>query len=331
MLWLQFLVCTFFIIVSGSRLTIYADTISKKTKFSAGLMGILILAFITSCPELVTSLSSIKVVNAPDLAAGDLLGACMFNILTIAALGVLSGRGSLLNRQGRGNIITAILAILMLLIIIGSIGLRHFNGLSLGMLNIGIGSILLGLIYIIGIMIIARAETNATESNAKEKVAKLLIIKMIISAAIIIISSVWLARIGKAIAISHRWSEVYVGVLFLAFATTMPEFVVSFTALKQKSVHMATGNLLGSNLFNLFIIFILDVSLCKGGFFSYISRLNVLPAFLAIILTTITLTAMLMKTEQKRIFRYFSWDSATAIIVFLAGHYLLYSLVRIFK
>ena len=331
MLWLQFFICVLLIIISGSRITVYADTISKKTNFSAGLMGILVLAFITSCPELVTSLSSIKVVDAPDLAAGDLVGACMFNILTIAILGALSGKGSLLEKQCKGNITTIILTVLMLLITMGSIILWHFNGLALGVWNIGIGSILIGATYIIGIGFISRHEVNSVEPGVKEKVAPSLIIKMIMAAAVIIFSGVWLAHIGKAITISYHLSEVYVGVLLLAFATTMPEFVVSFTALRRNSIHMATGNLLGSNLFNLFIIFILDASLRKGEFFSYISKSNILPTFFAIILTLITLAAMLKKGKRKKVFRYFSWDSAMVIGVFLTAHLLIFNLVRILK
>lgn len=294
-------------------------------------MGVLFLAFITSCPEIVTSLGSITVVYAPDLATGDLLGAVIINIFVIALLGILCRKGSILVEQSRVNIFAAALTILMLLVIIGFISLRHFSNLQLGILNVGFGSILLGLIYIIGIAIIYRQEIDTAKLNTKGNIAISLKIKFFIAAAIIIISGLWLANIGKKIADFYSWNEMYVGVLLIAFATTMPEFVVSLTALKRNSVYMAAGNLLGSNFFNLFIIAILDSVFRKGEFFSYISRLNVFPALLAMILTAIAMGAMLKKPAKGAILARFPWDSAIIIAVFLVGHYLIFNLVYTIK
>ena len=337
MLWVKFAICFFLIIVSGYKLSSYADIISKAGRFSASLMGILILAFITSCPELVVSLTSITTVNAPDLAMGDLLGADVFNIFAIALLGIICGRGSILmtstgpSGQSRSNILSAALTAVMLFVVIGFIILSHIFSFRLEIFNISLGSILLAVIYILGCTFIYKHEAHIAKPETKEKIAKPLIIKFIISALIIIGSGIWLAYIGKEITDFYNWNEMYVGVLLLAFATTTPEFIVSLTALKRNSVYMATGNLLGSNLFNLFIIFVLDASLRKGNFFSCISGLNILPASLAIILTVIAIGAMLKKPARKPGAKYFPWDSTIIITVFLAGHYLLFKLVHVLK
>lgn len=331
MLWLQFLICTSLIIISGYRLTVYADAISEKTKLSSGLMGIVILAFITSCPELVTALSSITVVGAPDLAIGDLLGADIFNILAIALLGILCGRGSILRGQNRTNIFTATLVVVMLLVITASLTLRRFTDLPLGILNIGFASILLGLIYIGGVTLIYKKELHVAKPHIKGAVTADLLLKFIMSALVIIASAVWLANIGKNISVFYHLNEMYVGVLLIAFATTMPEFVVSLTALKQNSISMATGNLLGSNIFNLFIIAILDVVLRKGEFLSYVSGMNIFPALFAIALTAIAIIAMFKKSGAKNILPHLAWDSAIIIVVFFVGHYLLFYLVSTVK
>ncbi len=331
MLWIQFIICAGFIIVSGYKLAVCADIICEKTKLSRGFMGILILAFITSCPELVTGLSSIALVNAPDLAMGDLLGANIFNILAIVILGIMCGKGSILRGQSRVNVITAVLTLLMLLVATSSITLNHLTGLSLKVRNVGFGSILLGFIYLSGMMLIYKKNGGAIRPEAREKIPGALMTRFIISAIIIVASGVWLANIGKNISVFYHLNEMYVGILLIAFATTLPEFIVSLTALKQNSVSMATGNLLGSNLFNLFIIFLLDVSFRKGSLFSYVSNLNLFPACFAFVLTAIALGAMLKKPTGKKILRYFSWDSLIIIGVFVTGHYLLFNLVNAAK
>jgi cation:H+ antiporter len=294
-------------------------------------MGVFILALITSCPELVTSLTSVTAVNAPDLAAGDLVGADMFNIFAIALLGILCGKGSILTGQSKTNIFTLALTIVMLLVIIGFISLTHFAGLRPVIFNVSLGSIIIGLIYIIWSYIIFKTGVSEEQSNSKKGITKALISKFIISAAVIITAGIWLAHIGKAIADFYGWSEMYVGVLLIAFATTMPEFVVSLTALKLNSIHMATGNLLGSNIFNLFIIVVLDIVLRRGDFFSSVSKMNIFPAALAVLLSAIAIVSMYKKPKKKLLRRYFSWDSAAIIAAFLAGHYLIFNLVRTIK
>jgi len=323
MLWIQFIICAAAIIASGYKMTVFADEISKKTGLSSGLMGMLILAFITSCPELATALSSISIVNAPDLAIGDLVGANAFNIFAIALLGVLCGKGSILRRQSKIDIFTAALAVLMLIVVIASIRL----GSIAEIFHTSLGSIIIGVLYIGGIVFIYKRETHAAPRE-REGITTALKSKFAIAALIIIASGVWLARIGKNISVAYDLNEMYVGVLLIAFATTMPEFVVSLTALKQNSISMATGNLLGSNIFNIFIITILDAFLRRGNFFTYVSGTNILVGLFAITLTVIALGAMLKKSEGGKILKFFSWDSLIIIAVFLAGHILIFNLTR---
>ena len=296
MMWLQFIICAALILIFGSRLTGYADVISKKGIFSAGLMGVLFLSVITSCPELSVSLGSVTLVNAPDLATGDLIGAVIINVFAILVLGILYRKGSILAGQKRSNILSAALTILMLGFIIGFLSLRALCGLRLGIFNIGADSIILGLIYITGISIIYRHETRMRRSAVKEKVEGLVWIKFCVSAAVIIISGFWLARIGKTIADVKGWNEMHVGLVFIAIATTLPEFVVSLTALRLNSVDMAVGNLLGSNFFNLFILFILDIFFRRGEFLSFVSLSNIYPAFFAMLLMVMLLIKMLKRS-----------------------------------
>lgn len=296
MLWAQFIICAVLILIFGSKLSGYADDISKKGAFTAGLMGVLFLAVITSCPEIATSIGSVTVVNAPDLATGDLIGAVIINTSLIGLLSVLYPKGPILTGGNRSNILIAALTILMLGFIIGFISLRTITGLKLGIFNIGIDSIILGSIYLAGMYIIYKRETDMAKPTAKEKTDTLLWVKFIISAGTIIITGFWLARTGKAIVDANDWNEMLMGLTFMAIATTMPEFVVSLSALRLNSVNMAVGNILGSNFFNLFIITILDIFFRKGEFLSFVSGSIIYPAFFAMLLISIAVSRMWKRT-----------------------------------
>ncbi len=323
MLWIQFIGCLACIIAAGSKMTVFADEISEKTGLSSGLMGAIILAAITSCPELFTSLSSISVVDAPDLAMGDLLGADAFNIFSIALIGVLCGRGSILRGQSKVSVFTAALTVLMLITVAVSVRLRGITDI----LHISLGSLILAALYLGGIFYIYKKDGRG-EARKKERITASLTVKFIAAALVIIASGVWLAKIGKSISIVYGLKETYVGVLLIAFATTTPELVVSFVALKQGSVPMAAGNLLGSNIFNLFIIVILDMALPKGNFFTYVSPFNIPVAFFAMALSAIAIPAMLKKPPGGKVLRFFTWDSLIIIGAFLAGHILLFNMAR---
>ncbi len=84
-------------------------------------------------------------------------------------------------------------------------------------------------------------------------------IKFIITAALIVLAATQLAKYGDIIAIRTRLSGMFIGVLLLAGATSLPEVLTSINSLEQNTPNLAAGNLLGSNLFNMFLLAIIDI------------------------------------------------------------------------
>ncbi len=80
LIWLQFLVCVGVIGFAGVRLSHYGDAIAALTGLSRNWIGLALIATVTSLPELVTGLSAVTVAAAPDIAVGDALGSCVFNL-----------------------------------------------------------------------------------------------------------------------------------------------------------------------------------------------------------------------------------------------------------
>jgi cation:H+ antiporter len=83
MVWLQFLACTAVIVFAGTRLTEYSDVIAEKTGLGRTWIGVVLMASVTSLPELMTGISSVVIFDLPNIAAGDVLGSCMFNSVRV--------------------------------------------------------------------------------------------------------------------------------------------------------------------------------------------------------------------------------------------------------
>ena len=74
MVWINFAIALAIIIFAGTRLARYGDAIAEKTGLGRLWIGLILLAAITSVPELATGISSVALVGDPDLAVGALFG-----------------------------------------------------------------------------------------------------------------------------------------------------------------------------------------------------------------------------------------------------------------
>jgi cation:H+ antiporter len=107
LIWLSLFVSLAVIGVAGVKLSRYGDVIAEKSGMSRGWVGLILLATVTSLPELVTGLSSVTVAQVPDIAVGDILGSCVFNLLIIVVLDFLYRKESIYTRARQGNVLSA--------------------------------------------------------------------------------------------------------------------------------------------------------------------------------------------------------------------------------
>ena len=114
MVWLQFAVCLAVIVIAGTRLSKYGDIIAEKTGLGHVWVGIVLLATVTSLPEVATGISSVAIIQKPDLAIGDLFGASLINLAIIAVIDVLYRKGPVLHLLGTGIVLATILSMLLI-------------------------------------------------------------------------------------------------------------------------------------------------------------------------------------------------------------------------
>lgn len=272
----KFIICAILIYLAGSRLSKYGDIIAEKSGLGHAWIGLVLLAAVTSLPELFNGISAVAFVGIPDLAVGNIVGACLINMAVIGVLALYQQykkQENIFLTLGRANkVILSFGMILTAIFILGAIWARTIFDITF--FGVGIYSILIFVIYFIAQRIIFISEKNREREGEElqhEKVSgNTIYLKFSFFAAVVIACGIWLPYIGEEIASTFSMGESFVGVLFLGIATTLPEMVVSVTALKY-SPAMSIGNLLGSNLFNLSLLFIDDIFYQSGSLFKVIA------------------------------------------------------------
>ena len=94
MLWIQVIICIALVIAVSSKLSQSADMVAEKSGLGRNWVGAILLAGSTSLPELATGISAVNYLDAPDLAAGGIFGSCLFNLVILAILDIITGGGS---------------------------------------------------------------------------------------------------------------------------------------------------------------------------------------------------------------------------------------------
>jgi cation:H+ antiporter len=330
LLWTGFIICTTAIVFAGMRLSKYGDIIAEKTGLGRTWIGVVLMASVTSLPELVTGISSVTFAGVPDIAAGDVLGSCVFNMLILAVLDAIYRPMPISAKAHYGHVLSAGFGILLLGIVVTALFLGEWLQ-PLGW--IGAYSIICIFVYFLAMRMIYSYEKRQILQYVKEMAVELKYQKIptrtavthyIINAVIVIIAAVFLPKIGEGIAESTGLGQTFVGNIFIAVSTSLPEVVVSVSAVKMGAVDLAIGNLFGSNIFNILILALDDLLFIKGPILSFVQMNHAVSAVSAIMMTSIAIIGLTYRTEKKRLF--LAWDSIGIVLVYIINLMLLYTL-----
>lgn len=325
--WLKFAVCVLLIGAAGPVLTRSADVISRLTGLSRSWIGLVLLATATSLPELITGVSAVTAADTPNIAVGDALGSCVFNLVMLVLLDELSRAEPMYRRIDQGHILTAGFGV----VLIGSAGaflLLSQNGLGFSVLHISAYTPFIIAIYLIAMraaFVYERRARPAPRPVADETGMTLAaaVTRYIAAGGVVVVAGVWLPFVGQELADVMGWKTTFVGTLLIAGATSVPELVVTISALRLGAVDMAIGNLLGSNLFDILILAIDDIAYGAGPLLHAVSPAHAITAFTAVIMSGIFIVAMLFKPET-RLRGTISWVSLSLLLVYLFCSYAIY-------
>jgi cation:H+ antiporter len=327
--WLQLAACLVIIGFAGVRLSRYGDIIAEKSGLSRGWVGLILLATVTSLPELVTGLSSVTVAEVPDIAVGDIMGSCVFNLLIIVLLDFLYRKESVYTRARQGNVLSAGYGIAL-------IGFAGFNLLlyrdetipSIG--HVGLYTPVILLLYLLAMRSLYRYEQEKLSEYVEDRVElhpemslKQAVRGYVLAAVAVVAAGIWLPFIAKDLAAVMAWEQSFVGTLFVAAVTSAPEVVVTVAALRMGAVDLAIGNLFGSNLFNIAILAIDDLFYRQGPLLADVSLTHATSAFSAMMMSGLAVVGLVLRPVS-RVFRTVSWISLLLLVIYLLNLWFLY-------
>ena len=331
LLWLQLAGVTIMIVTASHFLAKSADIISFKTGLGQSLIGVGLLATVTSLPELGTGVSSVTFVDSPDLAAGDAFGSNLFNLLIIGLLDIFWRRGPILTVVSTTAILVGALGI-GLIAIAASALVIHSMTTATSTWPISPVSIVLIIAFAGAMFMIFRFEQakDDVEIEANTKYAEAsgtaAAMMFLASAGVIVGSAVWLAQTGDSIAEEMGWEASFVGTQFLALSTSLPELATAVAAIRLNAPTLAISNVLGSNLFNMgFILFIDDAVFTEGVLWSNVSQIHTLTSIVAVIMTAVVIIALINRART-RPNRFWTFEAVMLIGLYVTASILVFQL-----
>ena len=253
---LIFLVVGFVLLIKGADFFVDgASSIAKQLRIPSLVIGLTIVAFGTSAPELAVSISA-ALKGSNDIAIGNVVGSNIFNLLIVVGVSAvifpLHVKKSMIKKDYPLSIIAAVL--------LGILAMDTMFGkeyMEISRID--------GIILLIGFAIFmyltvkeglrGRAESLENEEEIEVKYGLWMSILVCILGLVAIVFGGNLAVDGaKTIARIFGLSEALIGLTIVAFGTSLPELVTSIVAAKKGESDISLGNVVGSNIFNIFLI-----------------------------------------------------------------------------
>lgn len=321
-----FLFCALVIFFAGRKLAYYGDLLADVTGIGKGWIGIILMASVTSLPELMVGISSVSIVGSADLAVGDIIGSCAFNLGILAMLDAFTPKKiPLFGIASQTHILNAGLGIILITLVGLTMFIPHHVAITPW---IALSSVIFIIVYLISIRIIYYNEQNHSENDPQQIIPnnipskKSILKNYIIFSLLIIIAALALPFFAEHIAEMTGLKKSFVGTFFLAVSTSLPEIAVSIAAVRMGSIDMAVGNLLGSNIFNIMILAIDDLFYIKGLLLKDASSSHLISILSTIIMSALVVIGLSYHAKGKRFF--LAWDAVLIFIIYIINLILLF-------
>jgi cation:H+ antiporter len=322
MIWVQFLATALVIVFAGARLARYGDMLGEKTGLGRSWIGVVLLAATTSLPELFTGFGATALASLPDIAVGDVLGSCMFNLLILSFMDAVQPE-PLSTRAHQGHA----LSIAFGLVLIGLAGLGLLGSPQLPALGwIGLYTPAIIAVYLLGMRLIFTHEQHRRLREVEEVAEKLqyadiplrrAVLHYSVAALLVVGAALWLPRLGAELARRTGLGEAFVGSLFIAITTSLPEIVVSLSAVRIGAIDLGIANVLGSNLFNLLILGLDDVFYRPGPLLAAADASHGVTVLAVVTMKALFLIGLTYRVMTKRFA--VGWDTGAIAAVYVAA------------
>lgn len=317
---------------AGARLPRLAAAIGHRAGVGEAFAGMLLLSGITSLPELATT-SSAAAFDAPALATNNVLGSAAFNVLLLAIADMIFGRGALTAAIAKPA--TLLQGVLGMILLGAAAALATVGDVALWGFGAGSAVLFAGCVGAMGLA--AGYESRATwtvldppggdDDEAEERAPgrlPSLALRLAGLALLILAAGVMLSQSADSIAERTGLGDGLVGLVLLAGATSLPELTAITAAVRGGHYELAVGDIFGANLFNVAMLFLIDLIAPGPPVLETAGRFEAVAAMLALLLTGLFVVGLLERADRSLL--RMGYDSLAALLLYGGGIAVLASL-----
>ena len=326
------IVAALIVIFSGVKLTKDGDELGRLLKLSRSWVGVVVLAMMTSLPELVVTASAQWVANSPGIVLGNVCGSNLFNLAILAIIDIYEGPGALTSKVSRRMIKPTLAGMAIMGVAVGGFLLGGGNEAKTitSFLAAWWPSVGIVLVYAFVALKPEREEQAPIVAEGKEdapcepegSLAKTGL-RFACFALLLVVGGVILIKMANALIktplqfgeTTIKLQESMVASVGVALVSSLPELVVCLTAVRMGAVELALGNILGSNMFNMILLPVGQSLRPFDAFWNKAELTHGMILGVAIVLCMV-LTVGIKQREKKSLLR-MGWD--TIVVALLAG------------
>lgn len=285
----------------GALLAKYGDVLATLTGWGRLFVGSILVAVATSLPELSTNISAVGLpVPNPELALGNVFGANMVNMFTLAMVALLFGGKRFLQRVAPEQGYLIVLAAIMTGLGVLFAGIR----LEVGLGQIGLSSLVLLVVYVVGMRVVyvkRPQEAGGVQEEAPDMTLGRAWFMFGLVSAGVIAAGFFLAFSVDRIADITGVASSTLGILAVSVVTTMPEAATTIAAARMGAADLGVGNIYGSCVFNITILAFADPFYRQGIIVNQADPAHFVAGGIAIVLILVGLVLILQRNRIHRL------------------------------
>lgn len=322
---------------AGTRVAEYADAIARRTGLGHAAAGLLLLAGITSLPEIAVTVTASATGN-PQLAVNNLLGSVAMQVAILAVADAVIGEDALTAVIPNPVVMTQIALNVLVLSLVGAAVVAG----DWGLFGVGVWSCLLLVVYVGSIWLLSKAEGRRTwvidpahrpprrvrkkedaEEDSRQPLWRL-VLKTAAGALAILAAGFLLSKTGEAIAAQTGLGQSLGGYLLVAISTSLPEVSTVIASVKLGRYVMAVSDIFGTNLFNGGLVFVVDAVYRGGPVLNEVGSFTAFAALLGVLVSALFLLGLLERRDRTLL--RMGYDSFAVLGVYLVGVAVLFRL-----
>jgi cation:H+ antiporter len=240
----------------------------------------------------------------------------VFNLLFLVVVDALQHRQPIYHRASPTHLLSAAFGVVMLAFVAMSL---LTGAAAPAVLHVGVYSPGLLVLYLLALRSLhahERAATAAAVRGVSRIDAQREWRRFAIAALVVVAAGSWLPEVADRLASALGLTRSFVGTVFMAVVTTLPEMAVTLAALRLGALDLAIGNVLGSNLFNVTILAVDDAFYTRGPLLADAAAVHAGTVIAALAMTGLVLVGLVMR-PQGRVLRVTSWISVGLVAAYL--------------